>query len=109
MELGQSNFIIATNRLSGTDSMSFGWKICMQQGKAFIQHSGPTFGQTSLFRSEVYRILSVLLFLYYAKEYAQDDKCLNFQSYLDNESVITIMHQQKDYPYDYSFNTLASD
>eukprot|EP00957_Ditylum_brightwellii_P208643 15358343-Ditylum_brightwellii.AAC.1 len=78
MELGQSNFIIAIDRSSGTDSMSFSWKICTQQGKTLVQHSGSAFGQTSLFRSEVYRILSVLLLLYYAKEYAQDDKCLNF-------------------------------
>eukprot|EP00957_Ditylum_brightwellii_P186215 14176547-Ditylum_brightwellii.AAC.1 len=80
MELGQSNFIIATGGSSGTDSMSFGWKIYMQQRKMLVQYSGPAFGQTSLFRL-----------------------------YLDNETVITRVHQQKDYPYNYPFNTLASN
>eukprot|EP00957_Ditylum_brightwellii_P116404 8879033-Ditylum_brightwellii.AAC.1 len=70
MELGQSNFIIATDRSSGTDSMSFGWKIYTQQVKMLVQHSGPAFGQISLIRSEAYRILSILLVLHYAKEYA---------------------------------------
>eukprot|EP00957_Ditylum_brightwellii_P172399 13124854-Ditylum_brightwellii.AAC.1 len=76
MELGQSNFIITTDGSPGTDSMSFSWKICTQQGKIL--------------------------------EYGQDDNCLNFRLYLDDESVITRIHQQEDWPYDCPFNTLAS-
>eukprot|EP00957_Ditylum_brightwellii_P155098 11806384-Ditylum_brightwellii.AAC.1 len=60
MELGKSNIIISTDGSSVTDAMSFGWKICTQQNKMLVQHSGPAFGQTSSFRSEAYRILSVL-------------------------------------------------
>eukprot|EP00957_Ditylum_brightwellii_P069741 5296209-Ditylum_brightwellii.AAC.1 len=109
MELRQGNFLIATDGLSGSDSMSFGWKFYTMQGHTLIQHAGPVFGQTSLFQSEAYGILSVLLFLYYANEYVQNNTCLSFWIYLNNASVITIIQQQKDYPYNYPFNILASD
>eukprot|EP00957_Ditylum_brightwellii_P143185 10910127-Ditylum_brightwellii.AAC.1 len=65
-ELSQGNFLIAMDRSSGSNSMSFGWKICTTQGHTLVQHA-------------------------------------------DNESIITRIQQQKDYLYDYPFNTLASD
>eukprot|EP00957_Ditylum_brightwellii_P158662 12076547-Ditylum_brightwellii.AAC.2 len=60
MELGQGNFLIITDGSSGSDSMPFGWKMCTLQGQTLVQHVGPAYGQTSLFRSEAYGILSTM-------------------------------------------------
>eukprot|EP00957_Ditylum_brightwellii_P058213 4414464-Ditylum_brightwellii.AAC.1 len=72
-----------------------------------VQHAGPAFGQASSFWSKAYGILSVILLLHCAKEYAQYKEQAGFKLYLDNESVVTRIKTQQQYPYDYSFNTLT--
>eukprot|EP00957_Ditylum_brightwellii_P114681 8745352-Ditylum_brightwellii.AAC.1 len=79
-------------------SMSFGWKMSDREGKTLLQHAGPAFGQASSFRSEAYEILSVILLLHYAKEYVQYKEQVGFKLYLDNESVITWIKTQQQYP-----------
>eukprot|EP00957_Ditylum_brightwellii_P178868 13624578-Ditylum_brightwellii.AAC.1 len=105
--IGEKVFIIATDESSGDTLMSFGWKISDHKGTMLVQHAGPAFGQASSFWSEAYRILSVILFLHYTKEYVQYKEQVGFKLYLDNESVITWIKTQQQYPYDYSFNTLT--
>eukprot|EP00957_Ditylum_brightwellii_P135058 10297353-Ditylum_brightwellii.AAC.1 len=69
--ISAEDFIIAADGSSGDTLMSFGWKISDHKGETLVQHVGPAFGQASSFRSEAYGILPVMLFLHYAKEYAQ--------------------------------------
>eukprot|EP00957_Ditylum_brightwellii_P095625 7285510-Ditylum_brightwellii.AAC.1 len=85
MELSQDNFLIPTDGSSGSELVSFGWKICTIQGHMLAQHAGPALVQASSFSTR------------------------SLWDSINNESAITRIQQQKEYPYDYPFNTLASD
>eukprot|EP00957_Ditylum_brightwellii_P129408 9872282-Ditylum_brightwellii.AAC.1 len=47
----------ATDGSAEDDIMSFAWKICSNDGKAYICHAGPAFGIELSFQAEAYGVL----------------------------------------------------
>eukprot|EP00957_Ditylum_brightwellii_P049968 3787669-Ditylum_brightwellii.AAC.1 len=105
----QNPFLVATDGSSGMNSMLSGWKITTKTGDLLAIHTGPVFGQSSSFCLEAYGVLLVMCFLFWAAQYTNTTAKLSFKLYLDNESVITRIHQQQSYPYNYLFHTLDPD
>jgi hypothetical protein len=93
--LAQGKFLVATDGSSGDTDMSFEWKICMCKGDPIATHAGLAFGQASSFRAEGCRVLSAISFLHRLLEYTRKDEKLQFKLYLNNEGVITRVHNNK--------------
>eukprot|EP00957_Ditylum_brightwellii_P057936 4392490-Ditylum_brightwellii.AAC.1 len=105
----QSKFLVVTDGSAEDTDMLFGWKICTTYGDPIAENASPAFGQASFFQAEGFGLLSALSFFFCAMEYTTSTITLQFQLYLDIESVVTRAKKQQSYSNYFSFNTLTPD
>eukprot|EP00957_Ditylum_brightwellii_P041992 3179603-Ditylum_brightwellii.AAC.1 len=105
----EGNMLMATDRSVSNKIILFAWKICDNQGKTLIHHTGPVFSRESLFRAEAYSVLLVMCFLCRWIEYLRYNKEIGVTIHLDNEGIIKQIIQQKSYSHEYLFHTINPD